>query len=82
MSRPIFEIRRLVFYCERGCLFPGKIQNAPDIAADAKGPILELLWDVGLLEIDTDIGGVRVVRSHAPEGIFDDPRGVIPHAEL
>ena len=32
--------------------------------------------------IDTDVGGVRVVRRHLPEGAFDDGRGIIANAQF
>jgi hypothetical protein len=32
--------------------------------------------------IDTDVGGVRVLRRHLPEGAFDDGRGIIANAQF
>ena len=32
--------------------------------------------------IDTDVGGVRAVRRHLPEGAFDDGRGIIANAQF
>ena len=32
--------------------------------------------------IDTDVGGVRVLRRHLTEGAFDDGRGIIANAQF
>ena len=76
------ERGRLSIYESRlfDCGIRQALQNLPDICMDADGLPLDLLRANRLPLVDADVGGVRVLGCHLPEGVFDDDRGVIPNA--
>ena len=53
------------------------LQNLPDICMDADGLPLNFLRASRLALVDADVGGVRVLGCHLPEGVLDDDRGVM-----
>ena len=53
------------------------LQNLSNICIDADGLPLNFLRANRLPLVDADVGGVRVLGCHLPEGVLDDDRGVM-----
>ena len=58
------------------------LQNLSDICMDADGLPLNFLRANRLTLVDADIGGVRVLGCHLPEGVLDDDRCIVPNAQF
>ena len=56
------------------------LQNLSDICIHADRLLFDLLRAGRLPLVDADVGGVRVLGCHLPEGVFDDDRGIIANA--
>ena len=57
-------------------------KNFSDIPVNADRLLFNLSRADGLPPVDADVGGFGVSRCHLPEGIFNNSRGVISHAEF
>ena len=55
-------------------------QHLVDVGIDTDGLPPDLLRTNCLPLVDTGVGGVRILRRHLPEGIFDDDGGVVANA--
>lgn len=53
------------------------MQDTANIRIDASRLPLNLPRTHCLPLVDADVGSVRVLRRHLPEGIFDDDRGIV-----
>ena len=72
--------RGLLSICESrlfDCGIRQALQNLPNICIDADGLPLNFLRANRLPLVDADVGGVRVLGCHLPEGVLDDDRGVV-----
>lgn len=58
------------------------MQNFPHIPINTNRPLLNLLRAHRLSPIDAGVNGVRICVCHLPEGVLDDNRGIIAHAQF